>query len=105
MTARAHTRFNLAAGGVDLAVTFGEREHRQVACWDGQYIVRSLEEPSSVDDPAHWLTMPEDMARAMYEALADYFGHSGNDTRALRRDYDSERKRVDDLIAAVIRRA
>lgn len=44
------------------------------------------------------LSLPNDAARALYEALADHFGHGGHDTRALRRDYDAERKRVDLLI-------
>ena len=39
-----------------------------------------------------------DNARAIYEALADYFGHAGHDIRALRKDYDAERARVDKLI-------
>lgn len=47
------------------------------------------------------LSLPEDYARALYEALADYYGHTGHDTRALRRDYDAERARVDRLIAVV----
>ena len=38
----------------------------------------------------------------IYEALADYFGHSGHDTRALRKDYDAERARVDKLINNLI---
>ena len=44
------------------------------------------------------LRLEEDAARAVYEALAEYFGGSGHDTVALRRDYDAERKRVDRFI-------
>lgn len=49
------------------------------------------------------LLLREDIARAVYEALADHFGHSGHDTRALRRDYEDERKRVDTFIAHLTR--
>lgn len=53
--------------------------------------------------PPHLATpLTVDVARAMYEALADHFGHSGNDTRALRKDYDAERQRVDRLIGNLI---
>lgn len=45
-----------------------------------------------------WLRLHEDDARAMYEALAAHFGGTGHDTRALRKDYDAERARVDRLI-------
>jgi len=50
-----------------------------------------------------YLRLNEEEARALYEALADYFGGTGHDTRALRRDYDDERKRVDRLTDAVVR--
>src|ERR1041384_2185262 len=43
------------------------------------------------------LSIPEDAARALYDALAAHFdGTSG--ARQLRRDYDAERKRVDRFI-------
>jgi hypothetical protein len=47
------------------------------------------------------LILRRDDALALYHALADHFGHTGNDARALRRDYDAERARVDRLIAVV----
>ena len=48
------------------------------------------------------LFLDQDAARALYEALADHFGHGGTDTRALRRDYEAERKRVDKMIDTVL---
>lgn len=42
------------------------------------------------------LSMPEDAARALHDALSRHFGGTG-DTRQLRRDYDAERARVDQL--------
>jgi len=50
-----------------------------------------------------YLRLEEEEARAVYEGLAEYFGGAGHDTRALRRDYDDERKRVDRLTDAVVR--
>lgn len=52
-----------------------------------------------------YIDIPEEAARALYEALAERFGGTGHDTRALRRDYDDERKRVDKLTDAVIQLA
>jgi hypothetical protein len=49
---------------------------------------------------ARSLNMPRDMARALYDALADHFnGTSG--TRQLRADFNHERGRVDRLIDTV----
>jgi len=43
------------------------------------------------------LVLPDEFARPLLEALTRYYSGT-EDTRALRRDYDAERKRVDDLI-------
>lgn len=61
-----------------------------------------LEGSREMSDGDEWLHLPLDLARALYEGLADHFGHSGNDTRALRRDYDAERARVDKMLAALV---
>ena len=52
-------------------------------------------EPCSEVQPTFTLTDGE--ARALLEALTRHY-HGAEDTRALRRDYDDERKRVDRLI-------
>ena len=44
------------------------------------------------------LRLDESEARALYDALAEFFGHAGASTQALRRDYDAERRRVDRFI-------
>lgn len=41
-------------------------------------------------------------ARALFEALAQHF-HGADDARALRADYNDERKRVDKLTDAIVR--
>lgn len=48
-----------------------------------------------VDEPT--LRLGTDEARALLDALTNHF-HGAEDTRALRRDYDHERERVDTLI-------
>lgn len=47
------------------------------------------------------LHVPEPVARALYDALAEHFGH-GAPGRQLRSDYDAERRRVDKLTDAVL---
>lgn len=44
--------------------------------------------------------LPWDTGRALLDALTQHY-RGAEDTRALRRDYDAERKRVDDLTAAL----
>ncbi|MCW2915521.1 MAG: hypothetical protein JWN52_3589 [Actinomycetia bacterium] len=46
------------------------------------------------------LTLHDGEARALLDALANHYG-GAEDTRALRRDYDAERRRVDDLTASL----
>jgi hypothetical protein len=71
----------------------------RVMTWFGQ--VETVE-PGTASDPDAGLLLREDIARAVYEALAEHFGHNGHDTRALRKDYDAERGRVDKLIGHLI---
>jgi hypothetical protein len=49
------------------------------------------------------LVLEDDEARALLDALTRHF-HGAEDTRALRRDYDAERQRVDKMINALITR-
>lgn len=103
MTSKAHVEYDLM--GVRVALLREGNGHRVVAQWPVvMQAWRTVEEPGSAPQDEDWLRLDEADARAIYEGLADYFGHSGHDTRALRRDYDAERKRVDHLIDAVIGR-
>ena len=52
-------------------------------------------------DPTPTVTMREEHARALLQALIRHFD-GGEDTRSLRRDYDAERKRVDLLIDKLV---
>lgn len=63
---------------------------------------KRLDPEAILDSEAAPLRLSEEQAMAIYVALAEHFGHTGNDTRALRRDYDAERARVDKLIAHAV---
>lgn len=97
---RARAEFDPRGFGVKIAVAqaVNESEHR-VLIW-GDPVVRTVDRGVVLDEDA-FLHLDEDAARAMYEALADYFGGTGHDTRALRKDYDAERARVDKFIAHI----
>jgi hypothetical protein len=57
-------------------------------------------EPFEPGEDPPTITIPDEVARALLDALSAHYGGTG-DTRALRRDYDAERARVDRLIAAL----
>lgn len=98
MSARARADFDHLHFGVRLAVQIGDGDHfTHFVRWDGNMVAERIADASAPDGA--FLALDEDMARAIYDALGDYFGHSGHDTRALRKDYDAERKRVDRFIA------
>lgn len=99
MATQAHAKFDPAMLGVAVAVVRDHGGTRQVLRWQPVEVV-TVTEASGIEPPAdHWLRLIEDDARAIYEALADYFGHAGHDIRSLRKDYDAERVRVDRFIA------
>lgn len=98
MTARAHVEHDWIRDGVKIGLMLNRQ---QTFIW-GDPVVSTLAPDAAAPDDA-WLRLPADVARALYEALADHFGHSGHDTRALRKDYEAERARVDKLIDAAIK--
>lgn len=73
--------------------------------WDGQAprILRDGQwesiTPEGVD-PTPTILLPIEAARALLDSLTRHF-HGADDTRALRKDYDAERARVDKLIDMV----
>lgn len=96
MTTKAHIERDPMFRGIRLAVA---RERDYITWGPTRLVPRSDSESAG---SGAWLTLDEDDARAIYEALADWFGHAGHDTRALRKDYDAERGRVDRLINHLI---
>lgn len=97
MTTRAHVEHDRYLRGVRLAVA---RERGYLA-WEPP-VFHPHSEGGQQETPDAWLTLEEGDARAIYEALAEFFGHTGHDIRSLRKDYDAERGRVDKLINNLI---
>lgn len=52
------------------------------------------------DDIKPTVTLPFDSGRALLQALVEHY-QGAEDTRALRRDYDAERKRVDHHVEVI----
>jgi hypothetical protein len=104
MTTKAVVEFDPRSFGLRVAI---QRQHpdgvRETLSWKPVAVVTTTGPTEPLDEA--WLQLPEDDLRALYEALADHFGHSGHDVRALRRDYDAERGRVDKLIENLVRHA
>jgi hypothetical protein len=104
-TAKAFVRDEWERNGVRVLVglTGPDGQLAHTLSW-GPSVSLQVREGTGVE-PEGGLQLSTDVARAVYEALADHFGHSGHDTRALRRDYEAERGRVDKMLAHLIGRS
>lgn len=91
---RAHAQWSLLHDAVHVHVSEGQYAY----AWGRPERVEVPAATYAPPDAASGLLIPEDVARAVYEALAQHFGHVGHDGRALRKDYEAERARVDRLI-------
>lgn len=100
MTARAWVEPDPRAWGIRIAIA---PEQGQIVTWPESAAVRLITEGEQLDE-SDWLTLHDDTARALHEALAQHFGYGAVDARQLRADYDAERRRVDKLIDATIAR-
>ncbi len=96
MTVRAHVDYDHGRMGVAVWLA-RSRDHRL-------HVVEPVEltfNDVGLDEAAAWteptLRIPEDMARALLDALAAHFGGS-SDVQTLRKDYLAERARVDKMI-------
>ena len=108
---RAHVTDNMAAGGMSVSVSLimappegaldckprilrlpGKDEPKWNVTWDDF-------DPYDPVEPS--FTLDIEAARALLDALSHRFD-GAEDTRALRRDYDAERKRTDKLTDALI---
>lgn len=101
MTSKAHVESDPIRQGVRVAIVRerGNGPLREVLQWDLAQTIRADDPTVAAVNEADWLRLDQDDARALYEALGDHFGHAGHDIRALRKDYDAERGRVDKLLA------
>jgi hypothetical protein len=110
---RAYVHDNYAFGGLGVAISIVNHppegsmdvRPRLLHLGGGPFTVAWNEIPAdgAITEPT--LTLGSDEARALLDALTRHY-QGAEDTRALRRDYDGERKRVDTMIdhlAAVTR--
>jgi hypothetical protein len=78
---------------------------QEVVVWEnGHAHWRPMDRRVDMENPPvdKLVVTDEEVLRALYEALADHFGGSGHDTRALRKDYEHEKGRVDKLIDGLL---
>jgi hypothetical protein len=104
MTIRVHIGDDFVGMQVRIAVVLeAEGIPRQIMRLAGAHHVwEELDEAESVEPT---FSLSSDAARALLDALTRHF-HGAEDSRALRRDYDAERRRVDEqakVIADVVR--
>lgn len=103
---KAHIEDDWQRDGIALAL-IRDAGNRERTLYDFSGVMLHNYDPASperINDDAR-LRISNEAARALYEALADHFGHAGHDARALRRDYEAERKRVDTFIAHLTKEA
>jgi len=101
MTARAYVETDWLRRGV--RVWLGDEDVGGTTTVDFTNVAKRRNADQTVTPEASPLALTNEQARALYSALGDHFGHSGTDTRALRKDYDAERARVDLFIASLTR--
>lgn len=91
---------NWTFDGVAVLFTLeSEHEQRRIARFgDGSFECWETPEVNAQVTPS--LRLPDEFARALLDALTRHY-HGAEDTRALRRDYDLERGRVDQLIGTL----
>lgn len=98
--ARASVREDFTRNGVSIALASTSR-----TIYDFTGVTqRALTDDEVYAEPGRGerLVLTDDVARALYEALAVHYGHTGHDMRALRKDYEHERGRVDRLTDALL---
>lgn len=100
MTIRAHITQRFWADVVEVFIVDHQEGQNRVLYMDGEdtrYAVRWEEHEHGVaaSDIKPSLILPYDSGRALLQALVEHY-QGAEDTRALRRDYDAERKRVDE---------
>lgn len=105
MTTRAFVQDDWERAGIKAVIVRGYGEPRAVVLqWDQTQPARTVEEAEAGSYPSDsdFLRLREEDARALYEGLAEHFGHVGQGGRELRRDYLDERQRVDRLTETLI---
>ena len=101
MPLKAHIADDLMRAGIKVVFVWEADGLRRVYS-PGDHRVQIVQPGAEPEiEPLH---LGDDEARVLYEALGRYLGGT-DDTRALRKDYEAERARVDKLIDAWIPRS
>lgn len=101
MSARVHVREDYVRDALEFFIIEDSTNGRAQFFADGTVEWHPLDEVAAMTEPRASLTLREDHARALLQALLRHY-QGGDDLRALRKDYDAERARVDRLIGAFI---
>lgn len=112
MTIRAHIAQKYWADSVEVfLVDHLEMGLVRVLYMDETGTYHWEEHAEAANDVKPTLVLPADSGRALLQALVEHY-QGAEDTRALRRDYDAERKRVDvqgtligEIVLALARRS
>ena len=106
MAAEAFVQDDWMRDGVKIAVRLSNtQDDREMILWGDVAVTRITEANSATPSEDAYLHLPNDVARAIYEALSRHFGGNVVDAVALRRDYEAERIRVDTFIKPLTREA
>jgi hypothetical protein len=100
MTARALVQPDFARDGVAIMLGRSTPSGTQVVM-PMDVVWRHNDPYVALPDDGTSLRLPEDIARALYDALAAHFGGT-SDVQTLRKDYLAERQRVDKLIGYLV---
>lgn len=92
---------NFIPMATDIYITNKIGTTRQFLQPDGSWVAVEINELIRRDDVKPTMRLPMDLGRELLNSLMNHY-HGADDARALRRDYDEERKRVDRLTAAMI---
>jgi hypothetical protein len=98
---RAHVVNNLPLAGID--IVFVQQTDQGRVVWGPGSSKRAFVDGAATPavDDVDVLRLSDDDARALLAGLLSHY-QGGDDLRALRRDYDAERARVDKLIDAIV---
>jgi hypothetical protein len=98
MTTKVYVESDFIFDGIKIAVVLRQSvDSAQVMIWTTAVQEVDRAEAAMVPDDA-FLRLPDDTARALYEALSAHYGGNVVDATRLRKDYDAERGRVDAFI-------
>lgn len=100
MTAHAYISRDFPADGVAVHLILRNGDDYRAIGQPAELVFRKLEDGDAATYTEPTLRLPEDIARALLDALAAHFGGT-SEVQTLRKDYVAERGRVDRMIDAM----